>query len=341
MENKKEKGKKGKLTKQIIFNILTILLIIILIILAKEVYNKQKHKKNFENDITSFSEKNKNTIFSINKIIFFSSCDSKNKTTSQTNFTIENLYAYTDIAIFINNNKIENEKGQTSDLNLAENKEIKTETKEDANEKINEKANEEAKEEANEKVNEKVNEETKEEANEETNAEELTTENTLKNVKITNIKFTKIPEIGTGNLYYKNVNNFAKSEINENNKIENELQFETTSENETNLDKPMLYNNCANPITLSYINQNIKTDYTMTDIQNPITYNGKLLKRCGIAINSINTSISFDIEIENNKKQKFKTTVYFDIPYEDAEKSIYDGSIIIEKKTNFNFYRYE
>lgn len=309
MENKKEKGKNEKLIKQIIFSILTIILIIILIFLAKEVYNKQKHKKNFENDITSFSEKNKNTIFSINKIIFFSSCDSKNKTTSQTNFTIENLYAYTDIAIFINNNKIENKEEQTSYFNSTENKEIKTE----------------------------ANEET----NEETNTEELTTENTLKNVKITNIKFTKIPEIGTGNLYYKNVNNFAKSEINENNKIENELQFETTSENETNLDKPMLYNNCANPITLSYINQNIKTDYTMTDIQNPITYNGKLLKRCGIAINSINTSISFDIEIENNKKQKFKTTVYFDIPYEDAEKSIYDGSIIIEKKTNFNFYRYE
>ena len=165
--------------------------------------------------------------------------------------------------------------------------------------------------------------------------------NTLKNVKITNIKFTKKPGIGNGNIYYKNVNNFAKSEINEKNKIENELQFETTSENETNLDKPILYNNCANPITLSYINQNIKTDYTMTDTQNPITYNGKLLKRCGISINSISTSISFDIEIENNKNQKFKTTVYFDIPYEDTDKSIYDGSIVVEKNTNFNFYRYE
>ena len=160
-------------------------------------------------------------------------------------------------------------------------------------------------------------------------------------VKITNIKFTKKPGIGNGNIYYKNVNNFAKSEINEKNKIENELQFETTSENETNLDKPILYNNCANPITLSYINQNIKTDYTMTDTQNPITYNGKLLKRCGISINSISTSISFDIEIENNKNQKFKTTVYFDIPYEDTDKSIYDGSIVVEKNTNFNFYRYE
>ena len=246
-KEKKTKSKKDRLVKQIIFSVLIIVLIIILVFLFNQVYNKLKRKKNFESDIASFSEKNEKTIFSIDKIVFFSSCDSKNKTSSQTNFTIENLYAYTDIAIFLNND------------NLQEND---------------------------------------------------TTENTLKNVKITNIKFTKQPEMGIGNLYYKNVNDFAKSEINENNKIENELQFETTSASEADLSKPILYNNCANPITLSYVNQNIKTDYTMTDTQNPITYNGNLLKRCGVSVNSINTSISFDIEIESNKNQKFRTTVY-------------------------------
>lgn len=274
INNQKRKNK--KLVKQIIFIILIIVLIVILFFLFNHIYNQLRKKKEFENEILSFSEKNEETVFSINKIVFFSSCDSKNKTSSQTNFTIENLYAYTDIAIFIDN-------GQ----------------------------------------------------------KEISSENTLKNVKITNIKFTKQPESGTGNLYYKNVNNFAKSEIDENNKIENELQFETTSEDEVDLNKPVLYNNCANPITLSYVNQNIKTDYTMTDTQNPITYNGKLLKRCGVSVNSINTSISFDIEIQNNKKQKFRTTIYFDIPYEDEDKSINDGSIVVEKNMIFNFYRYE
>ena len=277
-KEKNIKSKKDILLKQIIFSVLIIVLIIILVFLFNQVYNKLKRKKNFESDVASFSEKNEKTVFSIDKIVFFSSCDSKNKTSSQTNFTIENLYAYTDIAIFLNND------------NLQEND---------------------------------------------------TTENTLKNVKITNMKFTKQPELGTGNLYYKNVNDFAKSEINENNKIENELQFETTSASEADLSKPVLYNNCANPITLSYVNQNIKTDYTMTDTQNPITYNGKLLKRCGVSVKAINTSISFDIEIENNKNHKFRTTVYFDIPYENEEKSINDGSIVVENKTNFNFYRYE
>ena len=274
INNQKRKNK--KLVKQIIFIILIIVLIVILFFLFNHIYNQLRKEKEFENEILSFSEKNEETVFSINKIVFFSSCDSKNKTSSQTNFTIENLYVYTDIAIFIDN-------GQ----------------------------------------------------------KEISLENTLQNAKIKNIKFTKQPELGTGNLYYKNVNNFAKSEINENNKIEKELDFETTSEDEVDLNKPVLYNNCANPITLSYVNQNIKTDYTMTDTQNPITYNGKLLKRCGVSVNLINTSISFDIEIENNKKQKFRTTIYFDIPYENEDKSINDGSIIVEKNTNFNFYRYE
>ena len=92
IKEKSETSKKNeKLIRQIIFCVLIIVLIIILIFLFNQVYNKLRRKKNFENDLTSFSNKNKETIFSIEKIIFFSSCDSKNKNTSKTNFTIENL----------------------------------------------------------------------------------------------------------------------------------------------------------------------------------------------------------------------------------------------------------
>ena len=98
----------NKKIKKIIIISLIIILTIILILLLKKWYNNQLYKKTFENNIVSFAEKNKETIFSINEIVFFSSCDSKNKTSSPTNFTIENLYAYTDIAIFINNNAEQN-----------------------------------------------------------------------------------------------------------------------------------------------------------------------------------------------------------------------------------------
>lgn len=262
--------------KKIIHAIIIIFLIVILIFLFQSTYNKLLQKKIFENNIMNFAEKNSKKIFSIDKIVLFSSCDSKNKTSSQTNFTIENLYTYTDIAIFINNN-----------------------------------------------------------------SEENTLENTLKKVKISNIKISKEPEIGNPNLYYKSINNFAKSELEEKNKIEKELEFKITSENEADLSNPVLYNNCANPITLSYINQNIKTDYTMTDTENPITYNGKLLERCGVKLETIETSISFDVEIENNKSQKFKTTVFLDIPYQNESTTIYEGNFKTNKDTQFDFYRYE
>ena len=271
----KDKNKK-KFIKKLIHILINIILMVILVFLFKKAYNKLLYKKTFENSSISFAEKNKETIFSINKIVFFSSCDSKNKASSITNFTIENLYAYTDIALFIDNN-----------------------------------------------------------------SEENNMENTLKSVKISNIKFTKEPILGKPKLYYKSVQDFAKSELNENNIIDKELEFKITSEDNADFSQPVLFNNCANPITLSYINQNIKTDYTMTDTQNPITYNGKLLERCGVSVQSIETSISFVIEIENNKNQKFKTTVYFDIPYKFEEKSIYDGNLTVKKDTKFDFYRYE
>ena len=255
------KNKLNEKIKKIILTIIVIILIIILGILSEQFVQKQIAKKSFENKVLDFANKNQTTIFSIDKIVLFSSCDSKNKTSSQTNFTIENLYAYTDIAIFINNN-----------------------------------------------------------------SDEHTLENTLKSLKISNIKITQNQNIGQPNLYYKSINDFAKS---------------NWTEDQTDLSKPTLYNNCANPITLSYINQNIKTDYTILDTTNPITYNGTLLKRCGVTLSSIKSSISFEISIENNKNEKFRTQVYIDIPYEDGEKTIYDGSLTLNKKTNFRFHRYD
>ena len=260
-------------------NLLIVIIVISLVfifLVGFFIFNRHMLKTNFENDILPFARKNQNTIFKINKITFFSSCDAKNKTASNSNFTIENLYQYTDIALFITST-----------------------------------------------------------------SEEKTLENTLKKVSINNIKFTSSPTLGEPKLYYKNINNFAKSEIEEENKIEDELNFEITSEEKTNFDKPILYNNCANPITLSYINQNIKTDYTIIDTTNPITYDGTLLKKCAVPLSSLKTQIYLEIEIENNKTQKFRTNINIDIPYQDDEKSIYDGNLIVKKEVNNNFYRYE
>ncbi len=263
-------------TKKFILTIIVIFLLFVVFLLAYLLFNKYVLKINFENSVMDFSSKNEKTIFEINNVTFFSSCDAKNKSASSTNFTIENLYQYTDMALFIDSPQ-----------------------------------------------------------------EEKTLENTLKSVSISNIKFTKVPEMGTPNLYYKNIYNFAKSDIVDSNLINDRLDFTITSSDEANLDTPTLYNNLANPIVLSYVNSNIKTDYTLTDTSSPITYDGTLLKRCNVLLNPISSSLSFDINITNNLDQEFKCTIYLDIPLESDDQSIYDGSVTLKKDTNFIFYRYK
>ena len=206
----------------------------------------------------------------------FSSCDSKNKISSANHFTIENLYQYTDIALFI-----------------------------------------------------------------ESTTAEKTLENTLKEVSIQNIQFNIKPNLGEPNLYFKSIHQFSKSELIDENKIQDHLDFSISSEDSANLDTPTLYNNLANPITLTYINSNIKTDYTITDTSVPITYDGSLLKRCNVSLENIQARISFDIYITNNLDQKFKSSVYLDIPLENGETSILNGSITERKTINTSFYRYE
>ena len=255
--------------------IILIILLFVLVILSTTVLGMIFNKSSCDSCL-EFANKNPKTVFSINKCIMFSSCNAKSKNNSSSLFTLENLYQYTDIALFINNN-----------------------------------------------------------------SSECTLENTLKSVKISNLQFSKKPSIGTPKVFYKNVNSFAENSIPETNQFENEIVFNVSSEDNEDLNNPILYNNCANPIVLSYINENIKSDYTIPDTSSPITYDGSLLKRCNVLLNSLNSKFSFDIYITNNLDQEFKCTVFIEPPIENYYKSLYDGSITTTEHTNYNFYRYK
>ncbi len=87
--------------KKTVLTIIVVFLFIIVFFLAYLLFNKYVLKKSFESNILPFAKKNEDTVFAINKITFFSNADSKNKSVSSSNFTIENLYQYTDIALFI------------------------------------------------------------------------------------------------------------------------------------------------------------------------------------------------------------------------------------------------
>lgn len=261
--------------KKNLFILILLFLIFILTFLTHIIYVSYLNKTNLEKNIEQINEKNKNSIFSINKIVYFSS-SSANTNVNNSNFVIDDLFQYTDIAIYINNN-----------------------------------------------------------------SEALSLENTLKSVYIDNINFSKLPKLGVPSLYYKNINDFAKPTHLEENKLEDKLFFDVSSENTIDYSEAVLFNNCANPITLSYVNKNIKTEHIISDLSASMTYDGSLLKKNNILLNSISCSISFDICITNNLNQKFKCPIHLEIPLDNETNSIYDGSFTLVDNTNFTFYRYD
>lgn len=255
--------------------ILVLVFIFLLIFLVNIIFASLINKLSFENYINKIWEQTNSHSFSIDKIVFFSTCTSDSTINSNSTTTINNLTQFTDIAIFINNS--------TAEFNM---------------------------------------------------------ENTLKAVSIKDISFNTIPNIGTPNLYYKSLTSFATPNVPVENLLDTELDFKISSENQIDYNEPILFNNCANPITLSYVNSMITDNYTIAN-SNPIIYDGSLLKSCNILLNDLKCSISFTILIENNLGQKFKCPVYIDIPLESDSSSIYDGSYTYIFNPNYDFFEYE
>lgn len=168
----------------------------------------------------------------------------------------------------------------------------------------------------------------------------LTHENTIQSFYIDNIEFTKMPEIGSPTLLYKNVNQFGKYEWIENNIISDSLNYEIVSK-DIHYETPQIYLDGSSPICLSFINKDIKTNHIISDSSTALTYNGSLLKRSNVSLNSISTNLSFDIHIINALNQHFKCNVNLEIPLKDENSSIYDGNYKKEwtDLSMYSFYR--
>lgn len=260
--------------KQIFKIMLFFILLIILILLVDFIFSSYSNKKSFENMILSQSQNINNSVFSIDKIMFFSSCNANSTVNANSSITIEDLYQYTDIAIFINNKS---------------------------------------------------------------NGENYSLKNTLKEVYIENISFMTQPVIGNPALYYQTLSNFATGQFLKDNKITDTASFDISSDDVVDYSSTDLHNNCANPITLSYVNSNISKDYTISNAES-FTYNGTLLKTCNIPAKNLECAISFDIFIVNNLNEKFKCPVYFEISLVGQDSSITDGSYVVDNTSNFIFY---
>ena len=175
-------------------------------------------------------------------------------------------------------------------------------------------------------------------------SEELNYENSIKEMYISNVKFSNL-EKGTPSLSFKDIHNFGKFSDVEENIIEDKIEYKILNDGDIDYSKPQMYADCSNPIILEYANKNIKENEIISDIESDLIFNGELLRRTGVFLDSIKCTVSFTITIINNYEQKFVANVYLDIPLEDTQtgETIYNGKQIkkIQTPNYIKFFRVE
>lgn len=169
----------------------------------------------------------------------------------------------------------------------------------------------------------------------------LNDENIIKDLSINNIRFNPTPLLGSPSLNYKNINNFGKYTelVNSSNVNFDIIDYNT----QVNYDKKEIYNSLQTPITLGYVNKNIKTNYSLINNNEVLFFDGSLLSKCKVALSDISTNISFDINITNNLNQEFICNMSIPVLLEDLDNSssIYNGNITktFIYEDEYNFYR--
>lgn len=98
--------------------------------------------------------------------------------------------------------------------------------------------------------------------------------------------------------------------------------------------------NLSIPITLRYLNRNIQTDYAISNITEPLTFDGSLLQRAYIPISSIQNTVSFTIHIKNGSGDEYVQLMNLTIPLQNGDntKNIYDGSYTEEKEFTNQYF---
>lgn len=97
----------------------------------------------------------------------------------------------------------------------------------------------------------------------------------------------------------------------------------TNSENESNdYSSPTFYTDCSNPITLGFMNNDIVTDYAVSEGSSVVSFNGKILQEANVNLADISYTISFNINIVNNKNEKFIYNMKLDVDLSDNDGGI-------------------
>ena len=281
--------------------LLLLVCMIVIFVLSFYLITNWVGKRNFEKEIEKFANINENPIISLEKIYCYSSATATNHTENKAMWDLD-VSQYTDIAIFLNIY----DKKQTTDGNQI--------------------------------------------------IVESTPKNTISQIYIDQIQFANSSTFSTDTSNRKSITlsylpllQFGKLQEEEqpivqqqNEKISFQIIDDSSQiiHNNATFSKPTIDKYLTLPLTIRYLNYHCKTNASVLDIENPLTFDGSLLKRVGIPISDIKNTISFTIHVINQLQEEYIYHVNLDIPLqsEDNVKSIYDGSYIFEKELENNYF---
>lgn len=173
------------------------------------------------------------------------------------------------------------------------------------------------------------------------------TKYSVSRIYIDNIRFSN-NNTGTLSLSYIPILNFgllSNEDLTEAVCQQNTINFNIVDDKEILLNnitiEPSIDKNLILPITLRYLNSNIKTNYTITNIEEKLSFDGNILKRAAIPLSSIKNEVTFTIHIITKSGEEYMYPIHLQIPLqnEDNSKNIYNGSYSQELKFN-NCYFY-
>lgn len=309
MKNSSPKKSK-KLVKFIVF----ILLVILLAVLIKINYTDAQRKVALENTIADMTTLNSKQTFSIDKIYLYSSANATNNETKKSMWNL-NVYQYTDIALYISGNATNKDQNTIKELYIDN---VKFDSLNVGTPNMHYKSLFEFG---------KFNLETENIITDRLNYEVI---EPAKAKQKNNVSINSEVTDTADNIEIRDTNTNSSNNINSTSDI---LSVETL-----NYSKPQIYSDASNPITLEYMNL-IKSNYLVSDIENPLVYNGSLLKRAGVDLTSISGNITFKIHIKNILGENYVANIKIAIPLKDevSGNSIYDGNFTKEITTKTNF----
>lgn len=158
---------------------------------------------------------------------------------------------------------------------------------------------------------------------------DLSNKNTISELYIDNIKITKPNNKGQSALNYKNPYDFGifKDTIEPTDRIDFKILHTNEDNKDNDFSSPTFFTDCSNPITLGYLNKNVKENCEITKSNEKIEFNGKLLKAADIPIEDVAFKVNFQIHIKNSLEESYVYTVDLNVPLQDENSSIYDGYI--------------